>query len=433
MLRSLQEITCHPCRYIAKNVFSSEIIASSSEALRSKHKEVIQSITDDSLRGAQKLSLSGQDGIKLDAVEIKRTGTTKWLLCVNPTAAIWQSRLPKLLELSEKMNVNVLCVNYRATGKSEKRRPTSFNDLFSDVETGLEKLIKDGISKDNIIMYGQSIGCVTALHLGEKHKLKVVAQNTFSLLSCMFKASAKIFGSRKVNKILISLHLQEGFTTVKDPQGNPQKGESKPARLLHRVKFSLEDAFLSLPHLALRVSYFFLSFLDNIFLQQEWALAGKDLIEIGKTVAIDTTLTITGFLSLLISPCSNKLNQLNAKLKSFYLTRSAIRTYTNSPKFIWLAEKILTSSGWVADNVKLAKAVGHQRLFIVNAHHDKKVPAEDSLGHVMSDHGHVVHRPNKEETPLHPELAVGDHDVVIEDLDADDPEFQAAYNFIHPT
>ncbi len=412
MLRSLQEITCHPCRYIAKEYFSSYIIGSSSDYVRKNknHSELIARVDDAYLqaRGAKKETFTTTDRVKIDAVRITRPDATKWLLCINPSKAIWQERLEDLLKLSEKTNTNILCVNYRATGASDKKRPTSFDDLVLDVDSGLQKLESEGIQKNNIILYAQSIGCVIALRLATERKMKAVVQNTFALFRLMIKPFSKLLITTLHRGLHGKVERQNGIISKRISKTEIQK-EKRTPRIKQRILFSLEDTFLSLPHLIFRVTYFTLSMLDNLIITRNFYLAKKDFIEIGKTIAIDTTLTLTGALSLLTSPFTNRVNNINSKIKSLYLGRSAILTFANSPKFLWIAENILTSSGWIANNAALAKSLSTSDLFIVQAHSDLTVPRELSLGHHVSDSNHTIHRPNEDRA--YPD---DQHDVVLD-------------------
>jgi hypothetical protein len=92
--------------------------------------------------------------------------------------------------------------------------------------------------------------------------------------------------------------------------------------------------------------------LENLF-RLQFKTALLDAKEIGKTILIETALTILGITSLPISLVSNKINRIKGKLKSFYTSRSAVLTFVNSNKFLTLAKQILKTAGWEIDNYQV--------------------------------------------------------------------------------
>lgn len=385
----LYQLACH-C--LAKYGFSQFILASSSKAvqLAHNHKQCIEEkdqtyLDSESAGTAKKITVRTKDGLDLDAVRIisqeqkdRPPEEQKWLIYVLPAKAIWQEvfkpasnmELTGLLDLAEATGKNVLCVNYRATGAnaltSALSRPGSFNDLFIDIESGLKTLT--GVRPQNIKFFAISLGSTIALHLANKYREIpiTIVQNAFQNLALLAEG--------------FSIYLIKYVDKVLDNRIKIETGEIKKPSLFQRIRFSLEDTFLSLPHLALRVTYFFLTFLNNI-LHCQIKEAGIDFFEIGKTLVIDTVLTITGLISLPLSLFTNKINQLNGLLKEFYLTHSAIKTIVRSPKFIKLAIHILQTTGWVIDNAKVALAIGKDRLCIVQVPpgNDKTIPYKASL------------------------------------------------------
>jgi hypothetical protein len=78
------------------------------------------------------------------------------------------------------------------------------------------------------------------------------------------------------------------------------------------------------------------------------------------------------------------MNKFNGRLKSNYLTRPALKTFAESPKFIWLAKKILRETGWSVDNAKTALKIGKANLFIVQVKYDKTIPYKFSLAKALT-------------------------------------------------
>ena len=390
----LYQATCH-C--LAKYGFSQFILASSSEAVRlkHKHKQLIEENNQDYLDRessgtAKKTTIRTRDGLNLDAVRIinqeqaeLRPEDQKWIIYVLPAKAIWQEifkstpdmELTGLLDLARATQKNVLCVNYRATGGSTLSRPGSFDDLFIDIESGLKTL--EGVRPKNIKFFAISLGSTIALHLANKYPEipMTVVQNAFQNLALL----AKDFSTYLINYVTKVLDERvKGEQELPIYNKRTEKHEIRKLSLPQRIRYSLEDTLLSLPHLALRVTYFFFSFLNNIA-HCQIRKAGIDLIEIGKTVLIDTALTVTGLASLPLSLCTNKINQFNGMLKGFYLTHSAAITFVQSPKFIQIAIQILKTADWIIDNAKAVLALGKTRVCVVQVPHDKTVPHKASL------------------------------------------------------
>ncbi len=386
----IYKLTCH---LIAKYQFSPFILGSSSTYVRElhHHKEEIETKNDTYLASlsdkeisAKKVQIKTKDGLYLDGVQIttntQRTldlHQQKYLVYILPAKAIWQQQLPELIALAKATKRNILCVNYRATGASSFSRPSSFKDLFCDIESSLGTL--KGILKENTVLYAHSLGSATALYLSNKYKMKAVVQNTFHTLEGLTKLySIPLINTIDKNQKIALKKQQELPIRAK----KTSKAIITKLSLSKRVIYSLEDAFLSLPHLALRVTYFFLSFLDNIC-SLNFKKAKLDLKEIVKTICIDLTLTITGITAIFISLFSNQMNKLNGNLKNAYLERPALKTFAESPKFIWLAKKILKATGWSIDNAKMAQKIGKENLFIVQVIKDKTIPYEFSLAKAL--------------------------------------------------
>ncbi len=91
-----------------------------------------------------------------------------------------------------------------------------------------------------------------------------------------------------------------------------------------RVEFSLRDTFLSLPHLMVRIRYLSIALLVNCLWYCNFEEAYKNLEDIVVTVLYDSLLTITGLVSLILSPYTNRINQFNSGLNYYFLTHSTL-------------------------------------------------------------------------------------------------------------
>ena len=345
------------CRYISREYFSPYIIGSSAEWRRRKAYPEINRLRN------QQLFINGVDATKI------AKPSPKWIVYVLPSKLLWQQNYDKdplsakttvrkittLLDLATHTTRNVLCVNYRI-------KPSSFQDVIDDVDTGVKHLLEQDVKENDILFYAHSIGSVAALQLAKKYNTAAVIQNTFSKLEDLVEPFSKALVKDTYDS------LCKRVTTQQDTS----------IRLKRKIQFLFIDLTLSLPHLALRISYFALSLLGNLC-KFQFSKATSDLLEIGKTIVIDTAITIS---SLFIFLNINKVNQFNANCKSHYLKRSAVCETLSSPKFIWLAKKILQKSGWHADNTAAVLSMDQAKLFIVQLPNDKTMKGatlEDGL------------------------------------------------------
>src|SRR3990167_2173208 len=89
------------------------------------------------------------DGAKLDCVKITNIHSTPyWVVCAMANASPWQHSYFPYFTLGFQARVNILCVNYRGTGKSTGT-PNSFEDLSQDIDSAVQHLLDQNISSDH--------------------------------------------------------------------------------------------------------------------------------------------------------------------------------------------------------------------------------------------------------------------------------------------
>ena len=408
MVKPLQNpstgISSWVCKQISTHFLSRYAIGSSSSGFKKGTKTYVDELNNDYLAkktnvAASQVFFDSPEGHKLDGVKIfnlqeqrKTPAEQKWLVYVLPSKAIWQtlfeenppvttdpSRTPKrvqkkkthLIELAERTGRNVLCVNYRGTGGSTGVRPSSFTHLTNDVICGINSL--EGAKLENIMLWGRSIGGFPASMVSSITGCPLILQNTADT----FIALGKPHSIRLINDI------KKNFINNLERQKAGKR----------RLTFLATDAFLSLPHLAFRVTYFFFRMLENIVRLNPESLT--DLKEIAKTICIDTILTITALTGLITFPFSRPIDQFNAKLKQLYKDRLALACIVESDKFIWCAERILTCSGWEQSNAELVDKMDPNKVFIVQVYHDQTIHKPANLSTGLEKIGSTKHRINK--------------------------------------
>lgn len=363
------------CRGFVKKYFSTFIIGSCSPVVRKNHRHDYWTKKNITSPG-EKVTIQTPDGILLDGVQIIADEQKslppekqKWLYYILPAKMIWQQifspneqtpEMTHLTTLAKQTGRNVLCVNRRGTGNSSPIRPQSFEDLFLDDDSALHSL--KGVLPENTILYAHSIGSTPGLYLAMRYDMKVVVQNTFYRLPLLGKYFARYLVSIVDKFLNRQLHYQQTASLI-----------------WKRIFYSTIDAFLSIPHLVLRVTFFFFSCLEHL-LSCYWENAIQDLLTIGKTIILDSYLTLLGCINILISLFTNNLNIYSAHLKESYIKHSALKQLAQSSKFIWLAQKILSVAGWNFDNAHAVNSLASRgKVFVVQVPYDKTIPKDVSV------------------------------------------------------
>jgi hypothetical protein len=348
--------------FIAKKFFSCFIVGSTSRSIKisQKHEEAIKSVHLEMRNGLKFEELIGVDGIKI----LQERSTDEWIVYTLPSCGIWQKLLEDtLIPIAQNSGRNLLCVNYPGAGKN-RGKPNSFNHLLNNVEKGLKKI---DATPENTVFMGHSLGCASALRLADKYEgTNVVIQNTFSKLDLLAKPY------REILKKTLERAQKNQTRLEKDGEvfdRNTKQYVKKPLKIVQRLNLAAKDAFLSIPQL-----------LENLF-RLQFKTALLDAKEIGKTILIETALTILGIASVPISLVSNKINRIKGKLKSFYTSRSAVLTFVNSNKFLTLAKQILKTAGWEIDNYQVFEKLVKRGVspFVVQVEKDDTIPENARL------------------------------------------------------
>ncbi|PJD96131.1 MAG: hypothetical protein CK425_06935 [Parachlamydia sp.] len=147
------------------------------------------------------------DKVKLDAMEIKHPGNSlklpqeqKWIIFLNGKNTAYEQNLENLADMCEATKANVLTANYRGVGFSEGS-PSSAHDLVVDGEALVQYLLNKGVSPENILVEGWSLGGgvatqVAAYHQEKDHEMKLVNDRSFGTLAhaiSKFSVSGLIF------------------------------------------------------------------------------------------------------------------------------------------------------------------------------------------------------------------------------------------------
>lgn len=104
------------------------------------------------------------DNTKLYGIIFKYNDSDKYLLYSHGNTSNIYERYDKIKNLAELFKINVIAYDYRGYGLSNGIPST--NGLYIDIMAIWEHLFKLNIQSDNVILYGESLGCPPTLYLG---------------------------------------------------------------------------------------------------------------------------------------------------------------------------------------------------------------------------------------------------------------------------
>lgn len=146
-----------------------------------------------------------EDGVELNGWLIPAKGTKGTILFLHGNAGNISHRFEKL-QIFHDLNLNVFIFDYRGYGKS-KGSPSE-KGLYLDAKAAYDYLVsKEGIRKEEIILFGESLGGAVAIDLASKKKVKaIIVESAFS--------SAKDMAKR-IYPFIPSFFITSDFNSVK--------------------------------------------------------------------------------------------------------------------------------------------------------------------------------------------------------------------------
>jgi len=110
------------------------------------------------------IRISSENNLELDGVTInskenlnKPAQNQKWIVYFNGANGTYERAFGDLLRISFSTKANVLSANYRGVGRSEGICLGS-KDILEDGKACIDFLLKKGVKKENILIYGYSLG-----------------------------------------------------------------------------------------------------------------------------------------------------------------------------------------------------------------------------------------------------------------------------------
>ena len=143
----------------------------------------------------------------------------KTILFFHGNAGKLDNRIYKLNEFS-KLNLNYLIFAYRGFS-GNKGKPTELG-LYQDAQKAMEWLNSNGISNENVILYGESLGTAVAIEIGKNKtfggivlespftSMEILAQKYYPYLPAKFILKDKYKSIDKLNMIKSPLHVMHG-------------------------------------------------------------------------------------------------------------------------------------------------------------------------------------------------------------------------------
>ncbi|NOY72669.1 MAG: alpha/beta hydrolase [Gammaproteobacteria bacterium] len=134
------------------------------------HPDNVNVIPADKLpHGIQEITISTKDKVKITSLYLPSSESDKLLIYFHGNAGNIYHRIPSLLKLSQ-LGVNVIGVSYRGYGKSDG--DPSEEGIYLDGQAIFQYAVERmGFSKENIIIFGRSIGTTVAINTAQNKKI----------------------------------------------------------------------------------------------------------------------------------------------------------------------------------------------------------------------------------------------------------------------
>ncbi len=132
------------------------------------------------------VTLKSSDSTLLSSWHIQAPNSKYTLLYLHGNAGNISDRLDKAKGWVD-AGVSLLLVDYRGFGKSQGKIKEG-KDLVEDAKAGLNYLEETGLNRNQILIYGESIGSYPALELSSKESVKgVILEGSFTELKDLVK------------------------------------------------------------------------------------------------------------------------------------------------------------------------------------------------------------------------------------------------------
>lgn len=120
--------------------------------------------------GIQEITINTDDNVELISLFLPSTESKKLLIYFHGNAGNIYHRIPSLLQIHN-TGVSVIGVSYRGYGKSEG--DPSEEGIYLDGEAIYQHAVERmGFSKENIILFGRSIGTAVAINIAQNKQLR---------------------------------------------------------------------------------------------------------------------------------------------------------------------------------------------------------------------------------------------------------------------
>ena len=141
-----------------------------------------------------KIKIKNEDNIELLAwYHEKDIENYKTILFLHGNAGSLENRVHKINHFKD-MDVNFLIISWRGFS-GNKGQPTE-KGLYNDAKSGVDWLKNKGIRKENIIIYGESLGTGVATEIAQNNNFAgVILESSFTSMVAAGKSKYPIFPS----------------------------------------------------------------------------------------------------------------------------------------------------------------------------------------------------------------------------------------------
>ena len=126
----------------------------------------------------EKVKIKTKDNIELLGWHHKKDNNYKTILFLHGNAGSLENRIHKINHFND-MNLNFLIIAWRGFS-GNKGQPTE-NGLYIDAKSAVDWLKSKGIDKENIIIYGESLGTGVATEIGQNNNFAgIILESPFT-------------------------------------------------------------------------------------------------------------------------------------------------------------------------------------------------------------------------------------------------------------
>ena len=168
--------------------------------------------------GGKEISLSTQDNLKLEGMQFtnpKPVENAQTIIICSGSRGSYEQYTVPMVDALLRLGHHVLVFNYRGFGKNEGS--PSEKGFYLDVEAAYQHLKNQGLSSDQMTVFGYSLGTAVATDLAARHQIKLFLDRYFSSMRSVAEDQFGHIGKSVVHLGKADFDITEKIKQVKGP------------------------------------------------------------------------------------------------------------------------------------------------------------------------------------------------------------------------